>query len=194
MGCDNFSSYRSFQREFGVRLQFCLAHLIRDVKFLTTLPDARDRAHGEELREELRRLFGVIHRREVLPAREFQKLLGEARQRVLYCGTEGVPPTRHSQNLAKRLRENGEGYFRFITTPGLEPTNNLAEQAVRFVVIDRLITQGTRSEAGRRWSERIWTVVATCAQHGRSVFDYLGAVVEAHFAGAEAPSLLPGTD
>jgi hypothetical protein len=27
-----------------VTIQFCLAHLIRDVKFLTTLPDARDRA------------------------------------------------------------------------------------------------------------------------------------------------------
>ena len=27
-------------------MQFCLAHFIRDVKFLTTLPDARDRAMG----------------------------------------------------------------------------------------------------------------------------------------------------
>ena len=35
-------------------LQFCLAHLIRDVKYLTTLPDARDRAYGERLREALR--------------------------------------------------------------------------------------------------------------------------------------------
>jgi hypothetical protein len=26
------------------------------------------------------------------------------------------------------------------------------------VVIDRLITQGTRSERGDRWCERIWTV------------------------------------
>ena len=45
-------------------IQFCLAHLIRDVKFLTTLPDARDRAYGERLREALRELFEVIHRRE----------------------------------------------------------------------------------------------------------------------------------
>ena len=46
LGCDYFSAYRRYQREFGVSLQFCLAHLIRDVKFLTTLPDARDRAYG----------------------------------------------------------------------------------------------------------------------------------------------------
>ena len=38
LGCDYFSSYRRYQREFGVLLQFCLAHLIRDVKYLTSCP------------------------------------------------------------------------------------------------------------------------------------------------------------
>ena len=60
------------------------------------------------------------------------------------------------------------------------------------MVIDRLITQGTRGEAGNRWCERIWTVIATCGQQGRSVFAYLEAVVGAWFDGTEAPSLLPG--
>ena len=46
LGCDYFSAYRRYLREFDVSLQFCLAHLIRDVKFLTTLPDARDRMYG----------------------------------------------------------------------------------------------------------------------------------------------------
>ena len=55
LGCDYFSSYRSYMDRFDVTIQFCLAHLIRDVKFLTTLPDARDRAYGERLREALRR-------------------------------------------------------------------------------------------------------------------------------------------
>ena len=61
LGCDCFSAYRRYMRECDVTLQFCLAHLIRDVKYLTTLPDARDRAYGEGLREALRGLFGVIH-------------------------------------------------------------------------------------------------------------------------------------
>ena len=39
--------------------------------------------------------------------------------------------------------------------------------------------------------ERIWTVIATCAQQGRSVFAYLEAAVMAWFEGTEAPSLLP---
>jgi transposase len=192
LGCDYFSSYRRYQREFGVLLQFCLAHLIRDVKYLTTLPDPRDRAYGEGLREALRSLFGVIHRREGLPAAAFQGHLEAARAEVMRRGTRDVPETRHSRNLAKRFEAHGESYFRFVTTPGLEPTNNLAEQAIRFVVIDRLITQGTRSEAGNRWCERIWTVIATCSQQGRSVFAYLEAAVGAWFEGTEAPSLLPG--
>src|SRR3954451_14429086 len=192
LGCDYFSSYRRYQREFGVLLQFCLAHLIRDVKYLTTLPDPRDRAYGERLREASRSLFAVIHRREELPTAVFQDQLEAARAEVLRRGTREVPETRHGRNLAKRFATHGESYFRFITTPGVEPTNNLAEQAIRFVVIDRLITQGTRSEAGDRWCERIWTAIATCAQQGRSVFEYLEAAVTAWFADADPPLLLPG--
>src|SRR5512135_257343 len=191
LGCDYFSADRRYQREFGVMLQFCLAHLIRDVKFLTTLPDARDRAYGEGLREALRRLFAVIHRKEELSAECFQSQLEVARAAVLRCGTEGVPETRPSHNLAKRLEAHGESYFRFLTTPGVEPTNHLAEQAIRFVVLDRLVTQGTRSEAGNRWCERIWTVIATCSQQGRSVFAFLEAAVAAWFHQTEPPSLLP---
>src|SRR3954452_7153392 len=191
LGCDYFSSYRRYQREFGVLLQFCLAHLIRDVKFLTTLPDARDRAYGERLREALRQLFAVIHRREHLSPEAFQDQLEAARTEVLRRGTQGVPETKPSSNLAKRLKKHGESYFRFLTEPGVEPTNNLAEQAIRFVVLDRLVTQGTRSAAGNRWCERIWTVIATCSQQGRSVFDYLYTAVEAWFHRTKAPSLLP---
>jgi transposase len=191
VGCDYFSAYRRYQRECGVLLQFCLAHLIRDVKFLTTLPDAGGRAYGERLREALRQLFAVIHRREQLTAKQFQSQLEAARAEVLRCGTHDVPATKHCRNLAKRFEKHGESYFGFITTPGVEPTNNLAEQAIRFVVIDRLITQGTRSEKGNRWCERIWTVIATCTQQGRSVFEYLEAAVRAWFVGTEPPMLLP---
>jgi transposase len=63
LGCDYFSAYRRYMRQFNVVVQFCLAHLIRDVKYLTTLPDKRDRAYGERLREALRNLFAIIHRR-----------------------------------------------------------------------------------------------------------------------------------
>jgi len=190
LGCDYFSAYRRYLRECSVRLQFCLAHLIRDVKFLTTLPDARDRQYGEDLRAALKNLFEVFHQRATLALGVFQTRLQAARDRVLQVGLN-APPTRHGQNMAKRFREHGAAYFTFVTTPLVEPTNNLAEQAIRFVVIDRHITQGTRSEGGRRFSERIWTVIATCVQQSKSVYSFLREAVRGWFQGEPAPSLLP---
>jgi Transposase IS66 family len=64
LGCDDFSAYRRYHRGFGVALQSCPAHLSRDVKYLTTLPDARGRADGAGRREAFRQLVAVIHRRE----------------------------------------------------------------------------------------------------------------------------------
>jgi transposase len=191
IGCDYFSAYRRYMRECGITIQFCLAHLIRDVKFLTTLPDAATKAYGERLRRGLQELFEVIHRREELSAVVFELRLKAARDAVLKAGMTDVPTTRHAENMAKRFRKHGEAFFTFITTPEMEPTNNRAEQAIRFVVIDRLITQGTRSETGRRWSERIWTTIATCAGQGRSVLGYLKECVGNWFEGVPSPSLLP---
>jgi transposase len=190
LGCDYFSAYHRYMRECGAVVQFCLAHLIRDVKFLTTLPDARDRAYGERVREALRQLFAVIHQQEQLPEVTFRRRLRLARDVVLEEALADVPPTQHSQVLAKRFAEHGQEYFEFVTTPGVEPTNNLAEQAIRFVVLDRQVTQGTRGEVGRQWSERIWTVIATCSQQGWSVFEYLQQAVSAWMEGTPAPSLI----
>lgn len=192
LGCDCFSAYRRYMREFDVTLQFCLAHLIREVKFLLTLSGKEEQAYGQRLRDALKALFGVIHQSDKMPQAAFQIRLRAARRAVLQAGQQDVPASRHAQNVARRLQKYGDSYFTFVTTPGVQPTNNLAEQAIRFVVIDRLITQGTRSEAGQRWCERIWTVMATCAQQGRSVFDYLCRTVEGYFHGQAAPALLPG--
>ena len=191
IGCDYFSAYRKFMRVWNVVIQFCLAHLIRDVKFLTTLPDEATKAYGERLRLALKAMFAVIHRRDELSEVDFDQQLKAARDAVLHAGMTNVPTTRQAENMAKRFRKHGAAFFTFVTTPGVEPTNNSAEQAIRFVVIDRLITQGTRGEAGRRWSERIWTTIATCAGQGRSAFAYLQECVASWFAGIPSPSLLP---
>ena len=194
LGCDYFSAYHKYMRDFGVVLQFCLAHLIRDVKFLVEHPNPKNQAYGRLLLADLRRLFGVIHRREEYASTaNFQHGLESARQQLLWDATRRTPFSREAYNLAQRFRDNAESYFRFITEPNVEPTNNLAEQAIRFVAIHRRITQGTRSEDGRRWCERIWTVVQTCSQQGRSIFDFLCASVTAHFRSDTAPSLLPNT-
>ena len=177
--------------DFNVRVQFCLAHLIRDVKFLLKL-DRVSKTFGNRLLQKIRALFRVIHRREKMTPERFQAQLEKARDEILKTAKR-PPPRNEANNLAERFRKHGKAYFEFITTPGTEPTNNLAEQAIRFVVIDRKITQGTRALSGRAWSERIWTTIATCSQQDRSVFDFLYETVSASFQGRPTPSLLPNT-
>lgn len=189
LGADYFSAYRKYMRDGDVLMQFCLAHLIRDVKFLTTLPQPTTQEYGRQVLERLRQLFEVIHQRHTMTENDFQRALKRARNQLIRTATD-PPHTAAAENLAERFRQHGAAYFQFITTPGIEPTNNLAEQAIRFVVIDRRITQGTRSEAGRRWSERIWTTIASCAQKGRSVHAFLQQAVHAYLTGQPAPSLL----
>ena len=188
LGCDYFSAYRKYMGEMNTPVQFCLAHLIRDVRFLTTL-DGATRKYGDRLLDRLRALFRVIHRREKMRPERFGRALERARKEIVRAARH-PPWTRPARNMAERFRQHGQAYFRFITTPGLEPTNNLAEQALRFVVIQRRITQGTRGAAGRAWCERIWTAAATCRQQGRSVFQFLHSALDAHFTGQPAPSLL----
>lgn len=192
LGCDYFSAYRKYMRlHENVALQFCLAHFIRDVKFLTKHPNPENRLHGQRLLEHLRKLFSIIHRRdEYATEKGFQQALKRVRDQLVWDATVESPHTREALNLETRFYEHTSSYFRFITEPDVEPTNNAAERAIRFVAIHRRLTQGTRSEAGQTWCERIWTVVATCAQQGRSVFDYLCEAVEAHFQSQPAPSLL----
>lgn len=190
LGCDYFSAYRKYMTDFSVAVQFCLAHFIREVKFLQTLPGKRVQVYAQRLLDALRGLFRIFHHRETMTPESFQRALDQARTDVIDAAL-WAPRCAQAQNLAQHFRLHGAAYFRFITTPGIEPTNILAEQAIRFVVIDRRITQGTRSPRGQRWCERIRTVIATCAQQGRSVFEYLRDTLHALSNHQPIPSLVP---
>jgi transposase len=191
LGCDYFSAYRKYMKDFGVLVQFCLAHFLRDVRFLVEHPNTRNRAYGRRVLGRLRALFAVIHARDQYTATAFPIHLQDAGDELEAEVLWHVPNTREARNLANRFAKHGASYLRFITTPGIDPTNNLAEQAIRFVVIDRKVTQGTRGDQGQRWLERIWTVLATCAQTGRNVFAFLHESLSAYFADQPTPSLLP---
>jgi hypothetical protein len=195
LGCDYFSAYRKYMRlNENVTLQFCLAHFIRDIKFLAEHPNRKNRAYGKQLVGDLRRLFHIVHRRnEYASEATFRQALQRAERAICWDAFMESPGTRESENIAERFRRYSENFFTFITTPGVEPTNNLAEQAIRFVAIHRKITQGTRGKAGQTWCERIWTVIGTCAQTGHSVFDFIHSAILAAFTGNPAPTLLPNT-
>lgn len=189
VGCDYHSAYRKFLRETPATVQFCWAHLIRDVKFLTTLSDRVTRQWGEKLLAPIKRLFHLWHRQSEMSAESWQRAADQARRAVLKAGRR-APPRSEVQNVAARFRNHADQYFTFLELPDIEPTNNAIEQRFRFVAQDRKLTQGTRGNAGQRWSERIWTVLATCAQQGRSAFRFLQESLLAHFQRMPYPKLL----
>ena len=186
--CDYFSAYQKFSRDWNADLSFCWAHLIRDVRFLTTLPDRSTRDYGDHLLAGIKAMFGCLRLRQPALVRHGELLQHRAHIEALALNV--VPNKSAALNLALRFEDHANEYFRFMTSPRVDPTNNAAEQDERFVVIDRHITQGTRSESGNRWSERIWSVTATCARHGQSVFNFLSRAITASFQARPAPSLL----
>ncbi len=199
LGCDYFSAYHKYMKDFNISIQFCIAHLIRDIRFLTTLTDVETKAYGQKLLDEVKNMFKVIHDRGSMTPLTFTNALEHAKQKIITAALNDVPSRvnkkgkeekREAQNMANRFRLNGKAYFEFITTPGIDPTNNVAEQAIRFVVIDRHVTQGTRSVKGRQSNERLWTVIATCSLQGRSAFNFILESVKAYFHDQPAPSLL----
>jgi hypothetical protein len=155
---------------------------------------ADNRRYGGLLVKHLRELFRIIHDRAYFFSDQgFRLVLAEQRDRLGAAALQNLPATREVRHLAKRFGAHPDSYFRFITEPDVEPTNNLAEQAIRFVAIHRRMTQGTGGEKGQRWCERLWTVATTCFQQGRSVFAFLLQSVQAHFHGEPCPSLLPNS-
>lgn len=196
LGCDYFSAYRKYMRlNENVALQFCLAHLIRDVKFLCDHPDVENQDYGGRLLKLLRKLFATIHRRdEYASEATFRRVLERIRKDLCWEGGMETPATAEAANLADRFYQHCDSYFRFLSDPRIDPTNNVAEQAIRFVAIHRRLTQGTRGESGRRWFERICTVAVTCEQQGRSAFSFLSTAITNLFLGTTAPTLLPAFD
>ena len=94
-------------------------------------------------------------------------------------------------NLARALCVHHEPFFTFLHEPGVEPTNNAAERAIRPAVQWRKIMFGTRSEDGERAVARLLTVTRTCQLRQLDALAYLTAAIQCHRRRQWVPSLLP---
>ena len=79
----------------------------------------------------------------------------------------------------------------FARVEGVEPTNDVAERALRPVVLWRKGSFGSDSAAGSRFAERLLTVAACRRQQGRRLLEFLVAAGEAALQRTAAPSLHP---
>ena len=191
IGCDYYGSYRKYCRLFRVLMQYCMAHLIRDIKFLAEHSNKRLARWDQKLLKWLKKIFDTLHNSSRYTTAKGYLRRMEILKQVFLKQVRRPPDHKLAKNLKKRFKARAAGhYFRFITDPNIEPTNNGAEREVRHVAIDRRITQGTRGEAGMRWCERIWTTVATCKKQSRNVFDFIHDALMAHWYNQPCPELV----
>ena len=191
MVCDYFSANKKFIKDNKIPVQYCLAHLIRDIRFLATLAYRNVQRWADGLLGILGKLFKLWRtRRQQHPGR--YRRSAERMRKTFLRKVRRPPDHREASNIKTRFNGPGEkGYFLFLEQEGVPPTNNATEQAIRFVVIDRRITQGTRSWSGMRFCERAWTVVATCTRHRRSVYQFFVDAINATYTDIPYPKLIP---
>lgn len=102
-------------------------------------------------------------------------------------------PSAKAAGLCRALLALWPALWTFATVPGVEPTNNAAERAIRPAVLWRKQSLGTQTDAGNRFVARMLSVATTCQQQRRPLLDYLTAVCSAQQLGQPIPSLLPTT-
>jgi transposase len=190
---DRFKSYDWLWADWR---QVCWSHLRRDFQAMIDRGGPGERI-GRRLLGLSDRTFEAWHqaRDGALEEGAFQERILRLRPRVRRALGDGMKCrcATTARTCAEILRVE-EGLWNFVWFPGVEPTNNAAERALRHAVIWRRISGGTASESGSRFVERMLTVVATCRQQGRNVLDYLTSCFEADRRGHSIPSLLPVTE
>lgn len=151
------------------KLQRCWAHLIREVD------EFKDKSkHGKRLSEEIHARYKAL--------KEFLDEKPPMDERIRQKETfekelEGVV---HRYGKFDELRKpmtyikNGLGsWYTCLLYPGMEPTNNLGEQAMREHVIMRKIIGCFRSENGAENYQYIASLLATWRLQGKNGFEEL---------------------
>lgn len=174
------------------RRQICWAHLKRDFQKIIDRggPSAYVGHRGQRL---LKKVFAAWHafQEGQLTRKQLEKTLEPVMNkmnRVLIEGWFGDDPT--VATFCAKLLKIESALWTFVTTEGVEPTNNFMERLLRRAVLWRRRSFGCTSAAGCRFVERILTVVQTCRLQAKSTLSYLHDALVAHRAGQTCPSLI----
>jgi transposase len=191
LGTDRWCAYASHLLR---RRQICWAHLRRHWEAFAQCNGDAARI-GQTLLDGTESIFQWWHRvRDGTMARStFRAKIAEIRpgfRALLQDGTVcGVPKV---EAMCREILDLEPAMWTFARVPGVEPTNNASERALRPAVLMRKTSFGTHSEDGSRFIERMLTVSATLKQQGRNVVDYLTEACERALWGQRPRSLLPG--
>jgi len=190
VGCDRAKMYVRLPH-----LQWCWAHLIRDFQALIDSGDGQAKRLGHDLQREVDAMFGLWKRVRdgTLTRRGFKTLMRPIRHSVEALLLRGAcSGNQLFAGMCDELWRGRHHLWTFVDVEGVGPTNNDAERALRHAVIWRKLSFGTQSDSGSRFVETLLTVIETCRQQHRNVFDYIATAVAAHLTGRQSPPLLSG--
>lgn len=169
--------------------QCCLAHIDRDCAKISERPNM-DGLIGRMFQTQLDYIFGSwakfklsqISRNE-LQVQALEPIANiQAALRCAVYNAENNKTVAFAHDVLNRFST----LWTFLYEEGVEPTNNLAERALRPLVIFRKLSRGSQSEWGVRFTERLFTVVCTLKQNAKNVFTFLTQLFQAH-VGAGPP-------
>lgn len=168
---DNYVVYRNWVNH----RQVCLAHLIRKAGGLAERADDSYQRFGVQLKKLLQQLCGFAH----APPGKAKWSRFYTRLMLLLLLFEAAEDD--AGRLAREVLREIDSLWVFLDEAGVEPTNNRAERALRFAVLWRKRSNGTQSEKGNRWVERLLSFRQTCRLRKQPTFPLLADAVKAYF-------------
>jgi hypothetical protein len=178
---DGYGAYRDREKR-----QRCLAHLIRKAVALSGAVDQKAHRMGDWLLKELRGLIKAMAEEGENDKTNCSPILARLK-RACNLGSKADHPKLRS--LAREILNDWDAVVAFVKNPGLPPTNNEAERALRHAVISRRISQGTRTPEGSRAFAALLSVIETCRLRGEDPWDYLTQTIALARKGATLPTI-----
>ena len=173
---DGLRSHHSYARKSGAKIQRCWAHLLREAKEL-----GEKYEEARALSEGLHRIFDRLKKAlEDDPPPEERAKLARTAMRAMGRLINKRYKSSRVRKFVEKMRRGYPFWFTFVTVPGVEPTNNRAERALRELVVHRKIIGTLRNEKGMQIYETLPTLLATWKQQGLSLQEELSnALTEA---------------
>jgi transposase len=149
--------------------------LIRKASGLSERADESCRRFGQQLKKALQQLCDFAH----APPGKKKWTDFYTRLMLLLLLFEGAADD--AGRLAREILREIDTLWVFLDEAGVEPTNNRAERPLRFAVLWRKRSNGTQSEKGNRWIERLLSFRQTCRLWSQATFPLLVDIMKAYF-------------
>lgn len=177
---DGYGAYRSYPKR-----QRCLAHLIRKTVALTDGVSKDAQKTGQWFLREMRGLIKAMAQGED-GRKECRPILARLKRA---CNLGSTSDHAKLKAVANEILNDWDAVVAFVKNPGLPPTNNEAERALRWAVIFRKITFGTRTSEGSRSYAALISTIETCRLRGVDPWNYIAMAITQGRKGLAPPAI-----